>query len=144
MLQEITLFVSKHSLLSLSWIALFITVIGITLNNCFSKVKEISRTEAVRLINKENAIVVDTRSRDDFLKGHLANAINLTVSEIKSGNLGDLEKHKTKPIILVCANDMASREPAENLNKFDFDNIMKMKEGIEGWIGANLPLVREE
>jgi len=142
MLQEIIPFVSKHTILSLAWIALLVAVIVITFNSRFSEVKEISRGEATRLINKEDAVVVDTRSRDDFRKGHLANAINLTASEIKSGNLGDLEKHKAQQIIVACANGTASREPAENLNKSGFDNVVILKEGIAGWNGKNLPLVR--
>ena len=86
--------------------------------------------------------VVDTRSRDDFRRGHLANAINLTASEIKSGSLGELEKHKAQPIIVVCANGTASREPAENLSKAGFEKVTMLKDGISGWSGENLPLVR--
>ena len=84
MLQEIMPFVSRHPILSLAWIALLVAVIVMTFKSRFSKVKEIARGEAIRLINKEEAVVVDTRSRDDFRRGHLANAINLTASEIKT------------------------------------------------------------
>lgn len=144
MLQEIMPFVSKHIILSLAWISLLVALIIIIFNSHFSKVKEVSRSEATRLINKEDAVMVDTRSRDDFYKGHLANAINLTASEIKSGNLGTLKKHKAQLIIVACANGTASREPAENLNKLGFDNVVILKEGIAGWNAENLPLVREK
>ncbi len=142
MLQEIMQFVSKHPILSLAWIALLVAVIVMTFKSSFSKVKEITRGEATRLINKEDAVVVDTRSRDDFRRGHLANAINLTASEIKSGSLGELEKHKAQPIIVVCANGTTSRESAENLSKAGFENVVTLKDGIAGWSGENLPLVR--
>ncbi|NIG88751.1 MAG: rhodanese-like domain-containing protein [Serratia symbiotica] len=142
MLQEIMPFVSKHPILSLAWIALLVSVIIITFKSRFSKVKEVSRGEATRLINKEDALVVDIRSRDDFYKGHLANAINFTANAIKSGNLDDLEKYKARPIIVVCANGIASREPAENLNKSGFNNVVMLQEGIAGWNAENLPLVR--
>lgn len=142
MLQEIMQFVSKHPILSLAWIALLVAVIVMTFKSSFSKVKEITRGAATRLINKEDAVVVDTRSRDDFRRGHLANAINLTASEIKSGSLGELEKHKAQPIIVVCANGTTSREPADNLSKAGFENVVTLKDGIAGWSGENLPLVR--
>ena len=71
-----------------------------------------------------------------------ANAINLTASEIKNGSLGELEKHKAQPIIVVCANGTASREPAENLSKAGFEKVTMLKDGISGWSGENLPLVR--
>lgn len=142
MLQEIMPFISRHPILSLAWVALLVTVIVMTFKSRFSKVKDITRGETTRLINKEDAVVVDTRSREDFRKGHIANAINLTASEIKSGSLGELEKHKARPIIVVCANGTASREPAENLSKAGFENVSTLKEGIAGWIGDNLPLAR--
>lgn len=142
MLQAIMLFVSKHPMLSLAWSALLVAVLVMIFNSRFPKVKEVSRGEATRLINKEDAVVVDTRNRDDFYNGHLANAINLTASEIKSGNLGDLEKHKAQPIIVACDNGRTSREAAENLNQSGFNNVVMLKEGIAGWIGENLPLVR--
>lgn len=144
MLQEIMPFVSRHPILSLAWIALLVAVIVMTFKSRFSKVKEISRGEATRLINKEDAVVVDTRSRDDFRRGHLANAINLTAGEIKSSSLGELGKHKAQPIIVVCANGTASREPAENLNKAGFERVAMLKDGIAGWSGENLPLVRSK
>lgn len=142
MLQEIMPFVSKHPILSLAWIALLVAVIVMTFKSRFSKVKDITRGEATRLINKENAVVVDTRSREDFRKGHIANAINLTASEIKSGSLGELEKHKSQPIIVTCANGTASRAPAESLSAAGFANVSTLKDGVAGWSGDNLPLVR--
>ncbi len=142
MMQKITLFVSKHPILVLAWIALLITVIVITLQSKFSRVKEISRIEAMRLLTKESGMIVDTRSFNDFSKGHLANAINLTANEIKIGNLKNLEKHKSHPIIVACANGTASREAARSLSRSGFCNVVILKEGISGWNSENLPLVR--
>ncbi|CAI2496601.1 thiosulfate sulfurtransferase [Serratia fonticola] len=142
MLQEIMQFVSRHPILSLAWVGLLAAVIVMTFKSRFSKVKEIARGEATRLINKEDAVVVDTRTRDDFRRGHIANAINLTASEIKTGSFGELDKHKAQPIIVVCANGTASREPAENLSKAGFEQVYTLKDGIAGWSGENLPLAR--
>ncbi|QWA11073.1 rhodanese-like domain-containing protein [Sodalis ligni] len=141
-MQEIMPFVSDHPMLCLAWVALLIAVIVTTVKTRFSKVNEITRGEAIRLINKEDAVIVDLRSRDDYRKGHIANALNLTSSEVKSGNLGELDKAKTKPVIVVCATGTTSREPAENLNKAGFERVYVLKEGISGWSGENLPLVR--
>lgn len=141
-MQEITQFVSDHPMLCLAWVALLIAVIVTTFKNRFSKVNEISRGEAIRLINKEDAAIVDLRTRDDYRKGHIANALNLTSTEIKGGSLGELEKSKAKPVIVVCATGSTSREPAENLNKAGFERVYVLKEGISGWSGENLPLVR--
>lgn len=141
-MQDIMQFVSDHPMLSLAWVALLIAVIVTTFKNRFSKVDEISRGEAIRLINKEDAVVVDVRNRDDYRKGHIASAFNLMPAEIKSGNVGELDKSKGKPVIVVCATGNTSREPAENLSKAGFERVHVLKEGISGWSGENLPLVR--
>ncbi len=60
-----------------------------------SKVKVITRGEATRLINKEDAVVVDLRQRDDFRKGHIAGATNLLPSEIKPTMLANWKSTKT-------------------------------------------------
>lgn len=141
-MQEIMPFISKHPMLSVAWLALLAAVIVLTVKNQFSRVKEVVRGEAIRLINKEEAVVVDLRNRDDYRRGHIANAINLQPNEIKNGSFGELEKHKAKPVIVACANGLSSRESAEALFKAGFERVTILKEGVAGWSGENLPLVR--
>ncbi|ADN00521.1 rhodanese-like domain-containing protein [Dickeya dadantii] len=141
-MQEIMPFISRHPILSVAWIALLVAVIVLTVKSKLSKVKEVARGEAIQLINKEDAVVVDTRNRDDYRRGHIAGAINLLPNDIKNGSLSELEKHKAQPVIVVCANGMASREPAENLFKAGFERVVILKDGLAGWSGENLPLVR--
>jgi Rhodanese-related sulfurtransferase len=107
-----------------------------------SKVKVISRGETTRLINKEEAVVVDLRQRDDFRKGHIAGSVNLLPNEIKANNVGELEKHKSAPIIVVDGTGMQAQVPANELVKAGFEKVFVLKDGISGWIGENLPLVR--
>ncbi|MBD2809892.1 rhodanese-like domain-containing protein [Xenorhabdus sp. Vera] len=142
MLQEIMQFISRNTILSLAWIALLVAVIVMTAKSLFSKSKVITRTQAIHFINKEDAIVVDLRSRDDFRRGHIIGSVNLTPSEIKDNNLGELEKHKKQPVIIVSASGMEARTPAENLGRFGFEQVYSLKEGIAGWVGENLPLAQ--
>lgn len=141
-MQEIMPFISRHPILSLVWIALLVAVIVLTVKSKLSKVKEVARGEAIQLINKEDAVVVDTRNRDDYRRGHIAGAINLLPNDIKNGSVGELEKHKAQPVIVVCANGMSARESAEHLFKAGFERVMVLKDGLAGWSGENLPLVR--
>ena len=86
--------------------------------------------------------VLDLRQRDDFRKGHIAGSINLLPSEIKANNVGELEKHKDKPVIVVDGSGMQCQEPANALTKAGFAQVFVLKEGVAGWAGENLPLVR--
>lgn len=141
-MQEIMQFVGRHPVLSIAWIGLLAAVIVTSLKGLTSKVKVITRGEATRLINKEDAVVVDLRQRDDFRKGHIASAINLLPIDIKANNLGELEKHKDKPIIVVDGSGMQAQDPASALNKAGFERVFVLKDGVAGWSGENLPLVR--
>ncbi|MET3816699.1 rhodanese-like domain-containing protein [Pantoea sp. UYEF8] len=141
-MQEIMQFASNHPILSLAWVVLLILVIVTTVKEMFSKVKTISRGEATRLINKEDAVVVDVRSRDDFRRGHISGALNVAAAEIKKGNLGELEKHKAQPIIVVCATGQSAADPAAHLSAAGFTQVSVLKDGISGWSGENLPLIR--
>jgi len=85
-MQDIMPFISAHPVLSLAWVALLIAVIVTTFKSRFSKVKEISRGEATRLINKEDAVVVDVRAREEFRKGHISTSLNVLSADIKSNN----------------------------------------------------------
>lgn len=108
-MQEIMQFVGRHPMLSIAWIALLVAVLVTTFKSLTSKVKVITRGEATRLINKEDAVVVDLRQRDDFRKGHIAGSINLLPTEIKANNVGELDKHKDKPVIVVDGSGMQCR-----------------------------------
>ncbi|MBJ7223418.1 MULTISPECIES: rhodanese-like domain-containing protein [unclassified Brenneria] len=141
-MQEIMPFISKHPILSLAWVALLVAVIVLTVKSKLSKVKEVVRGEAIQLINKEDAVIVDIRNRDDYRRGHIANAFNLLPNDIKNGSVGELEKHKAQPVIVVCANGISSREAADNLLKAGFERVLVLKDGLAGWSGENLPLVR--
>lgn len=140
-MQEIMQFVSRHPVLSIAWIGLLVAVLFTTFKGLTSKIKVITRGEATRLINKEDAVVVDLRQRDDFRK-YIAGAINLLPAEIKANNIGELEKHKAQPIIVVDGTGMQAQESASALHKAGFENVTVLKEGISGWSGENLPLVR--
>ncbi|WP_411024646.1 rhodanese-like domain-containing protein, partial [Salmonella sp. s55962] len=97
-MQEIMQFVGRHPILSIAWIALLAAVIYTTFKSLTSKVKVITRGEATRLINKEDAVVVDIRQRDDFRKGHIASAMNVLPADSKANTGGELDKHTAKPV----------------------------------------------
>jgi len=141
-MQEIMQFVGRHPILSIAWVALLGAVLFTTFKSLTSKVKVISRGEATRLINKEDAVVVDIRQRDDFRKGHIASALNVLPNEIKANNTGELDKHKAQPIIVVDGNGMSAQESANALLKAGFERVFVLKDGVAGWSGENLPLVR--
>ncbi|PLK58542.1 rhodanese-like domain-containing protein [Candidatus Palibaumannia cicadellinicola] len=141
-MQEIMQFVGNHPMLSLAWLVLLSTVIFVSFQSWCSKIGEITSGEAISLINKEDAVIIDLRSRDDYCQGHITNSINLADTGIQNGNLGSLEKAKNRPVVVIGNSGMTSRHSANNLYKAGFERVYVLKEGITGWRADHLPLIR--
>ncbi|OOF55419.1 rhodanese-like domain-containing protein [Rodentibacter myodis] len=136
-------FAQKHTLLTVSWFAIFAAVIYTFFKSATEKFKTIQHSEAIRLINNEDAVVVDLRTLDEYQRGHIINSINLLPSDIKNANLGKIEQHKEKPLILVDVNGISAPGSAALLTKQGFTRVYVLKEGIAAWMGANLPIVKK-
>ncbi|MGL5302867.1 MAG: rhodanese-like domain-containing protein, partial [Aeromonas sp.] len=107
-MQEYLDFATRNPLLTAAWFGLAGTLVYTSVRARFSPVKTVNNHAATLLINRENAIVIDIRSQDEFAKGHLAGAQHLPLAQIQSNNLGLVEKHKDAPIIVVCDSGMTA------------------------------------
>ncbi|MGQ0287335.1 rhodanese-like domain-containing protein [Pasteurellaceae bacterium 22721_9_1] len=133
-------FAKNHTLLVAAWFAIFGATIYVFVKTALSKVKIISNSQAVALMNNQDAVIIDLRSIDEFKRGHIIHSQHFLPTDIKNHNLGKLEQHKDKAVILVCATGMNARTSAEILAKQGFSQVHVLQEGIAGWNGANLPL----
>ena len=75
-------------------------------------------------------------------------AISLVAStcfqlKLKNQNVGKIEHHKEKPLIIVDVNGVSSATSAELLTKQGFEKVYVLKDGLAAWAGANLPLVKK-
>lgn len=140
---EIIPFIKNHLLLSLGWIVLFVAIIVLTVKSKFSKVKIINNAQAINMINKQDAVIIDIRSADSFKKGHITESHNILPVDIKNGSEKLIEKYKDNLIILIDENGMSSGGIGEILAKQGFLHVFALKDGIAGWNGENLPLVRK-
>ncbi|WP_392558464.1 rhodanese-like domain-containing protein [Orbus mooreae] len=140
---EIMPFVKNHPFLSLGWIILFVVIIYLTIKAKLTKVKIVSNALAIHMMNKEEAIIVDLRSADNFKKGHITEALNILPVDIKNSSIKSIEKYKQSPIILVDDNGLSANASGDLLYKQGFEQVFVLKDGIAGWNGENLPLVKK-
>ena len=101
----------------------------------------LSPVEAVLMINKKNAVVIDIRNQDHYRKGHIVDAENLPLSDLPTATK-KLDKYKNKPVILVCNNGVDSQKAAANLAKQGYTAFI-LAGGMRAWSGADLPLIKE-
>ena len=101
----------------------------------------VNNNQAIRLMNSENAVVVDIREPKDFNKGHITNAINISFGTFKE-RVNELSDYKEKPVILVCAMGQHSGMIGKILREKGFQNIRRLQGGISGWQAEQLPLIK--
>ncbi|HDS1210878.1 rhodanese-like domain-containing protein [Shewanella algae] len=143
-MQEYVEFLKAHPMLSLAWVGLFIAVVVTLFKSGFSKVKTVDHQQAIFLMNKEDAKVIDVRANGDFRKGHIINAQNVPMADIKNNQIANLEKYKTTPIILVCNAGMTSSQAAQILVKQGFEKVFNLKGGMGDWQAANMPVSKSK
>jgi rhodanese-related sulfurtransferase len=99
----------------------------------------ISTLQATLLINQQNAVVLDVREAAEYEKGHMLNARNIPFGEL-GARAGEIDKHKAKPVIVVCDNGNRSGRAATVLRKLGFEQVFALGGGIGAWRQAGLPL----
>ncbi len=104
-----------------------------------SGVKPISAIELPQLISHESGVVVDVGEPNEFKNGHIPNAMNIPVAQLDS-NIKKLQKHKEKPVILICRTGQRSTKAANILKKQEFTNLYTLTGGLAAWQKENLPL----
>ncbi len=65
----------------------------------------------------ENAIIIDVRSREEFRRGHIPMAINVTLSEIQNGKI-NFPRGRT--LIFYCDSGASSIKAARILAEFGY------------------------
>lgn len=99
----------------------------------------VNATEAVQLINREKAMVVDVCGTDEFAAGHVVGAKNLPLPDLEA-KLPGLVKNKSTPVILVCASGMRSRRAVAIAKKLGYENAHSLSGGMSAWRSASLPI----
>ena len=98
----------------------------------------VSCPDAVQLINRERAVVIDVRDAAEFATGHVVNSKNLSLPEIEAGT--GLPKNKSLPLVVVCASGARASRAVVTLRKLGFENARTLTGGVTAWREAGLPL----
>jgi rhodanese-related sulfurtransferase len=99
----------------------------------------VSTLEATLLMNQKNALVLDVRDAAEYEKGHMLNARNIPLGELEARS-AEIEKHKVKPVIVVCDTGNRSGKATAALRKKGFEQVFTLGGGIGAWQQAGLPL----
>ena len=94
---------------------------------------------ATLLINKDDALVLDVRQPAEAAAGKIVNSKNIPLADLDA-RVKDLEKWKSKPVIIVCASGSRSAAAVATLKKRGFEKVFNLSGGFGAWRQAGLPV----
>lgn len=101
----------------------------------------VNPSDAVLLINRSNALVLDVRDEAEYAAGHITDARNIPLSALDS-RIQELNKFKDKPILVNCQAGMRSGKAVNILQKHGFSKVYNLQGGLNAWQQAKLPVVK--
>ncbi|MEY4876758.1 MAG: hypothetical protein RL708_1907 [Bacteroidota bacterium] len=117
----------------------------VSCQNSNSTAKKINETILVKefqekLNQSTTHLLVDVRTPEEYIGGHLQNSININYNDVDFKN--KIQKlDKSKPIFIYCLSGGRSSNAATDMGDMGFVEIYNMKGGIISWRNANLPIV---
>lgn len=140
-MEQLQQFVANHLIL----VAAFVIILSLLLSSMWAGVaaggKQISPSAAVKLINQEDAVVIDLREPSEFERGHILDAVNVPYTRLGE-RIEELHPFKERPVILCCASGSSSARASADLRRAGFGRLFRLKGGIMSWHNDNLPTTR--
>jgi rhodanese-related sulfurtransferase len=103
--------------------------------------KTISPHVVTRMINSEEAILLDVREIKDFSLGHIAGAINIPYTKLNQ-RIPELEQYRTKAIIVADKQSQHSGSVGRKLQQEGF-SALRLAGGMMEWQNQSLPVIKE-
>ena len=104
--------------------------------------KTVSYHEVTRLLNGDEAVLLDVRDVSDYKAGHVTGAINIPHASVAT-RVTELDKYKAKQIIVADKMGQHAGHVGKALNEKGFDTV-RLKGGMSEWLAQNLPVVKAE
>jgi rhodanese-related sulfurtransferase len=98
----------------------------------------VSAADAVQLINRQKAVLIDVSDAAEFDSGHAVGARSVPLSGLETSR--DLPKNKSLPLVVVCATGARASRAVAVLNKLGFADARVLAGGLKAWRAANLPV----
>lgn len=98
----------------------------------------VSPAEAVQLINREKAVLIDVSEPEEFAQGHPVGARNIPFGQIEGHK--QLPTNKALPLVVVCPTGARAGRAAGMLRKQGYEKARALAGGLKAWREANLPV----
>lgn len=101
---------------------------------------DLTAADAFTMIQHQSPLILDVRTKAEYQKGHLENAMLIPVEELQ-GRIGELDSHRGEDIFIYCATGYRSIVAAKILIDEGFARIYNLQYGIVDWQVREFPVV---
>lgn len=140
-MEQLLEFIGNHPILTGAFAVVVAAIIATESARLVRRWREVDTAEAIRLINREDPLVLDVSNSSDYAKAHILNAVNMPPSQVETGNQR-LLKQSERPVLVYCKNGQASPQVATSLTKMGFERVHVLKGGLTQWMADNQPVTR--
>ena len=98
----------------------------------------VSVPEAVRLINREKAVLIDVSEPAEFAAGHATQARNIPFGTLEGSRA--LPSNKAVPLLLMCPTGARAQRAVATLRKLGYEKATAVMGGLNAWREAQLPV----
>lgn len=99
----------------------------------------LSPAQAVLLINRQNGLVLDVRSEEEYQTSFIAGSRNIVLGDLEKRS-AELAKFRSKPVVVVCASGNRSAKAVGVLRKAGFEQVFNLEGGLNAWRDAGQPV----
>lgn len=132
-------FLSRHPILTGALIAIVALIVYTEVRRLTKKFRDVSPAEAVRVVNQDNALILDVREDSEVRAGRISGARHIPLGQLAK-RLDELNRFKAGPILVYCRSGARSSMAAGQLVKAGFQNVHNLSGGIQAWTAAGLPV----
>jgi rhodanese-related sulfurtransferase len=136
---QILEFVINHWDLFLSLAIILFMLFSGGLTSRLRGFSQLDAQEAVRLLNHNDAVMLDVREDGEYKDGHIIDAVHIPLGKLEQ-RMGELEKFREKSVIVSCRSGHRSATACARLRKNGFETVYNLKGGVMAWQSAGLPL----
>ena len=130
-------FIGNHLVLSSLWLVAFGAIV---FYHQRTGSKGVGPQQAVMLINRSDAIVVDVRDKKEFESGHIVDSIHIPLAKLDQ-RVTELKKYQDKPVIVVCKLGQQSGDAAKKIQAAGHEQVFKLSGGVTEWKAQSMPLI---
>ena len=138
---QITSFAMTHWVLVVSFVAIALLIIAEEGKSRGVGGGQVNPKMAVAMINRDQAVVVDIRSKDAYKAGHIVGAISIPKDDIEDSP--KIKSIEGNPLVIVSAKGHDANRVALTLRRKGFDTKV-LAGGIDAWKAADMPVMKKK